>query len=214
LPWNPQRIEQRIGRAHRYGQKHDVCIINFAMKGNYAEQRLHELLTHKLQLFSGASDTVLGALEDIDFEKRIEAIYLQCRTADEIDKAFNALQKELEDSIRETQAAAKAKVFEYLDIDVAKRFKDIEVTMTKALDQSEKMLWELTKFVLAGSARFSDKPPPSISLNNQKTLGWTFRRLAYVYTRQARANCFFKFYYFLDNIRYNLRVIYNCVIII
>ena len=40
LPWNPQRIEQRIGRCHRYGQKHDVVVINFLNERNAADQRV------------------------------------------------------------------------------------------------------------------------------------------------------------------------------
>jgi superfamily II DNA/RNA helicase len=38
LPWNPQRIEQRIGRCHRYGQKHDVVVINFLNERNEADR--------------------------------------------------------------------------------------------------------------------------------------------------------------------------------
>ena len=79
LPWNPQRVEQRIGRCHRYGQKHDVVVINFLNTRNQADQRVLELLTEKFQLFSGvfgASDEVLGRIESgIDFEKRIARIY-------------------------------------------------------------------------------------------------------------------------------------------
>ena len=66
LPWNPQRIEQRIGRCHRYGQKHDVVVVNFLNRRNAADQRVFELLSQKLRLFEGvfgASDEVLGALE-------------------------------------------------------------------------------------------------------------------------------------------------------
>jgi superfamily II DNA/RNA helicase len=40
LPWNPQRIEQRIGRCHRYGQKNDVVVINFLNNKNAADQRV------------------------------------------------------------------------------------------------------------------------------------------------------------------------------
>ena len=57
LPWNPQRIEQRIGRCHRYGQRYDVVV------DNAAEQRVYELLAEKFKLFSGvfgASDEVLS----------------------------------------------------------------------------------------------------------------------------------------------------------
>jgi len=43
LPWNPQRIEQRIGRCHRYGQKHDVVVVNFLNRKNAADQRVFEL---------------------------------------------------------------------------------------------------------------------------------------------------------------------------
>src|SRR5690606_37452559 len=75
LPWNPQRVEQRIGRCHRYGQKHDVVVVNFLNRKNQADQRVYELLSEKFQLFEGvfgASDEVLGAIESgVDFEKRI-----------------------------------------------------------------------------------------------------------------------------------------------
>src|SRR4030065_126832 len=81
LPWNPQRIEQRIGRCHRYGQKHDVVVINFLNERNEADRRVYELLRDKFSLFSGlfgASDEVLGVLESgVDFERRILEIYQQ-----------------------------------------------------------------------------------------------------------------------------------------
>ncbi len=63
LPWNPQRIEQRIGRCHRYGQKHDVVVINFVNRKNEADQRVFQLLNEKFRLFDGvfgASDEVLA----------------------------------------------------------------------------------------------------------------------------------------------------------
>ncbi|MCL6250034.1 DEAD/DEAH box helicase [Altererythrobacter sp. KTW20L] len=63
LPWNPQRVEQRIGRCHRYGQLVDVTVVNMLNLKNRAEERIHELLQNKLHLFDGvfgASDDVLG----------------------------------------------------------------------------------------------------------------------------------------------------------
>lgn len=73
LPWNPQRIEQRIGRCHRYGQKHDVVVINFLNERNDADRRVLELLSEKFSLFNGvfgASDEVLGTIESgVDFRK-------------------------------------------------------------------------------------------------------------------------------------------------
>ena len=82
LPWNPQRIEQRIGRCHRYGQKHDVVVINFLNERNEADRRVLDLLTEKFNLFNGvfgASDEVLGSIESgVDFEQRILGIYQEC----------------------------------------------------------------------------------------------------------------------------------------
>ena len=79
LPWNPQRIEQRIGRCHRYGQKHDVVVVNFIDRSNAADRRVYELLAQKFQLFEGvfgASDEVLGTIgSGVDFERRIADIY-------------------------------------------------------------------------------------------------------------------------------------------
>jgi len=101
LPWNPQRIEQRIGRCHRYGQKHDVVVVNFLNKGNAADERVYQLLSEKFKLFDGvfgASDEVLGAIgSGIDFEKRIARILLECRTQEEIEERFNELDEELKE---------------------------------------------------------------------------------------------------------------------
>src|SRR5207248_9481702 len=49
LPWNPQRIEQRIGRCHRHGQKHDVVVVNCLNKKNAADQRVYQLLDEKFK---------------------------------------------------------------------------------------------------------------------------------------------------------------------
>ena len=160
LPWNPQRIEQRIGRCHRYGQKHDVVVINFLNERNEADRRVLELLTEKFSLFSGvfgASDDVLGTIESgVDFEKRILAIYQQCRTPEEIDAAFEALQKELDEQIRSRLDEARHTLFEYFDEDVHERLK-IRLADTQAhLDRVSRQFWLLTKHMLGSRARFDD----------------------------------------------------------
>ena len=75
LPWNQQKIEQRIGRCHRYGQTHDVVAINLLNTDNEADRRVYDILSKKFELFEGvfgASDVALGALESgVSFEKRI-----------------------------------------------------------------------------------------------------------------------------------------------
>jgi len=127
LPWNPQRIEQRIGRCHRYGQKFDVVVVNFLNTRNRADERVYELLKEKLKLFDGvfgASDEVLGALgSGVDFERRILGIYQTCRTRDQIDSAFGQLQLELDETISQTMTKTQVKVLENLDEEVHSRLK-------------------------------------------------------------------------------------------
>lgn len=160
LPWNPQRIEQRIGRCHRYGQKHDVVVINFLNERNEADRRVLELLGEKFSLFSGvfgASDEVLGTIESgVDFEKRILAIYQECRTPEEIDAAFRKLREEMDESIRTRMDDTRQKLFEHFDEDVHRRLR-LQLADTKAqLDRVGQRFWSLTRFMLHDRARFDD----------------------------------------------------------
>ena len=99
LPWNPQKIEQRIGRCHRYGQTHDVVAINLLNTDNEADKRVYEILSRKFELFDGvfgASDVALGTLESgAGFEKTILDIYQRCNTSAEFKRAFDSLSKQL-----------------------------------------------------------------------------------------------------------------------
>lgn len=160
LPWNPQRIEQRIGRCHRYGQKHDVVVINFLNERNEADRRVLELLTEKFNLFSGvfgASDEVLGSIESgIDFENRILDIYQKCRTPEEIDTAFQTLQAEMDEQIRTRLDDTRRKLFEHFDEDVHQRLRMQLADAQAQLDRVGKRFWFLTRFMLSGRARFDD----------------------------------------------------------
>ena len=160
LPWNPQRIEQRIGRCHRYGQKHDVVVINFLNERNDADRRVLELLGEKFSLFNGvfgASDEVLGTIESgVDFEKRILAIYQECRTPEEIETAFRKLQEEMDEQIRTRMDDTRRKLFESFDEDVHQRLR-LQLADAKAqLDRVGQRFWSLTHFILADRARFDD----------------------------------------------------------
>lgn len=161
LPWNPERIEQRIGRVHRYGQQFDVVVINFLNTRNHADQRVYELLDEKFALFQGvfgASDEVLGALESgVDFEKRILEIYQTCRTPAEIDAAFEALQKELDDQIQIRMAEVRQTLLERFDQDVHERLR-LNLEHAKGLvRKTERHFWLLTKHILSGRATFNDE---------------------------------------------------------
>jgi ERCC4-related helicase len=160
LPWNPQRIEQRIGRCHRYGQKHDVVVVNFVNRKNAADQRVYELLDQKFQLFKGvfgASDEVLGSIESgVDFEKRIAAIYQSCRTEDEINTAFDTLQTEMDESIQEGMQGAKEKLLENFDSDVHEKLK-INLRESRAyLETYEKWLWDISQYYLGDKADYAE----------------------------------------------------------
>jgi ERCC4-related helicase len=158
LPWNPQRIEQRIGRCHRYGQKHDMVVVNFLNRKNAADQRVFELLSEKFHLFEGvfgASDEVLGAIESgVDFEKRIAAIYQGCRRPDEIKSAFDQLQLELSLEINESMTRTRQKLLEHFDDEVREKLKVRDEASKAYLNRYERLLMQLTRHELNGHAEF------------------------------------------------------------
>lgn len=158
LPWNPQRVEQRIGRCHRYGQKHDVVVVNFLNKKNAADQRVYQLLAEKFNLFEGvfgASDEVLGAIgSGVDFEKRIATIYQQCREPEHIREAFNALQLELSFEINEAMTTTRKKLLEHFDDEVREKLKIRDEDSKAILGQFERQLIRLTRHELNGHAEF------------------------------------------------------------
>lgn len=160
LPWNPQRIEQRIGRCHRYGQKHDVVVVNFLNRNNAADQRVYELLSEKFKLFSGvfgASDEVLGAIESgVEFEKRIVAIYQNCRTEDDIETQFRALREEMDATITTTMEDTRRKLLENFDAEVHDRLKMNLDQSREYINRYERLLWRVTQFELAGQAKFDE----------------------------------------------------------
>jgi len=161
LPWNPQRVEQRIGRCHRYGQKHDVVVINFFNERNHADLRVLELLADKFSLFNGvfgASDEVLGTIESgVDFEKRILSIYQTCRTPTEIDTAFTALRTEMDASIQVRMQDTRRQLIENFDADVHDRLR-IQLQDTNAsLDKFSRRFWQLSQHILSELARFDSQ---------------------------------------------------------
>ncbi|HOM83167.1 MAG TPA: SNF2-related protein [Armatimonadota bacterium] len=161
LPWNPQRIEQRVGRCHRYGQAHDVVVVNFLNRENAADQRVFELLSEKFRLFDGvfgSSDEVLGALESgVDFERRIAGIYQSCRTTEEIDAAFNSLQQQLEEEIAARMADTRAKLLEHFDEEVHERLRMSREASRSYLARAERWLWSLTQHELGDVAAFDEE---------------------------------------------------------
>lgn len=182
LPWNPQRVEQRIGRCHRYGQKYDVVVINFFNERNHADLRVLELLAEKFKLFEGvfgASDEVLGTIESgVDFERRILGIYQTCRTPEQIDTAFNALRAEMDASIQARMQDTRRQLMENFDADVHDRLR-IQLQDTRMhLDRFSRRFWDLSRHVLQGKVWFDNeclsfdlKPPLPTELPSDVPMG-------------------------------------------
>ena len=150
LPWNPQRIEQRIGRCHRYGQKRDVTVINFLARDNEAQRLTFDILSQKLELFGivlDASDHVLhrpreGALETLagalgaEIESELRRIYERARTIDEIESDLRKLQERLgseRERFEATQARVAGLMQAYLDEDVRRLFRKLQEELPPAL---------------------------------------------------------------------------------
>lgn len=160
MPWNPQRIEQRIGRCHRYGQKFDVVVLNFLNNKNAADVRVYELLKSKFKLFEGVfgvSDEVLGAIESgVDFEKQILSIYQNYRSQEEIEKAFDDLQNQFQESITVEMHKTRQKLLENFDEEVHEKLKIAKEKSESLLSIHKQRLLSITRTTLVNYANFEE----------------------------------------------------------
>jgi uncharacterized membrane-anchored protein YhcB (DUF1043 family) len=167
LPWNPQRIEQRIGRCHRYGQEHDVTVINFLAADNEAQRLTFEILSRKLDLFGkvlDASDVVLhepstdapetlaGALGS-DFEVRLRRIYERARAVAEIEAELRRLREEMDEErnqFEKTWARTAGLIETRFDQRVKQVFRKLQIDLPKELARLDAELDQLvTGFLCA-----------------------------------------------------------------
>lgn len=159
LPWNPQRVEQRIGRCHRYGQRIDVTVVNMLNRKNRAEERVYELLDQKFKLFEGVfgvSDTVLGAIESgFEFEKKVVEAVQRCRSDTEIVEAFKLIEQEYEDRIKQDMTDARKKLFDVMDRDVVARLRARDTAINGTLDAFKQRLLTIVRAELP-EARFHE----------------------------------------------------------
>jgi superfamily II DNA or RNA helicase len=191
LPWNPQRIEQRIGRCHRYSQEHDVTVINFLAADNEAQRLTLDILIRKLDLFGkvlDASDVVLhepstdapetlaGALGS-DFEVRLRRIYERARTLDEITQELQRLREEMDEerkNFEQTWARTAGLIETRFDQRVKQVFRRLQADLPKALAHFDNEVDRLiTGFLCAseiphlrlrvgGQVRFQLSPSPDL----------------------------------------------------
>jgi SNF2 family DNA or RNA helicase len=98
LPWNPMRIEQRIGRLHRIGQESEIEILNLCARGS-VEDHLLGILDRKINMFElviGEIDMILGQLaDDRDFSERVLDTWATAATDEEAAAGFDRLSGEL-----------------------------------------------------------------------------------------------------------------------
>ena len=156
MPWNPQRIEQRIAQMPPIRPKVRRGCRELPQQGRTPPMCVStELLAEKFKLFDGvfgASDEVIGAVESgVDFEKRIVAIYQQCRTTEQIEFQFDQLQQELESQIAQARSDASEQLLNNFDQEVIER---VRVSSGQSLGRFQDLLWRLTAFYLAPYARF------------------------------------------------------------
>lgn len=94
IPWNPMRIEQRVGRIHRIGQTREVRIYNLSARGT-VEDYLLEILDQKLNMFElviGEMDMILGQLADErDFEDLLLEIWVEAQSPADLQTGFQQL---------------------------------------------------------------------------------------------------------------------------
>lgn len=187
MPWNPQRIEQRIGRCHRYGQKNDVVVVNFVNQANYADCRVYELLSNKFSLFDGvfgASDEVLGSMDSgVDFERKLNAIYNTCRTEREIAAAFDDLQKDLESIIKERIESTRKSLLENFDEEVVNKLRVRQCEDAERMDSYNRHLWKIATNVLKADITNIDEVQHTFTLC--KSLGDDIPAGTYILNRES-----------------------------
>jgi superfamily II DNA or RNA helicase len=165
LPWNPQRIEQRIGRCHRYSQQRDVTVVNFIAKDNEAHRLTFEILSQKLDLFGrvlDASDHVLHeprtdapeiavSAVSVEFESDLRSIYSRSRTVDEVTREIAALRDKISErrDAYEREYTRTSQIIESrFDEDVRRVFKRLRDDLPEALAQLDRDLASLVEAYL------------------------------------------------------------------
>lgn len=120
LPWNPQKIEQRIGRVHRIGQTRDVLVVNLAAHGSIDDELL-TLLQEKIRLFNtvlGESELILGAIDEaqvLNFEEKLMEIAAQARGPEEVRRAMVRFRADMDAVLRERQEHMRQELRDFDD---------------------------------------------------------------------------------------------------
>ncbi len=150
LPWNPQRIEQRIGRCHRYGQEHPVTVVNFISSDNDADRLTFEILARKLDLFgrvldasdhvlheptTDAPEAIVGSL-GVAVERELKRIHERVHSQEQIVRELEGLRDEVDArrrSVEDGWRRAAGLIQSRLDEDVQRVFRGIRDSLPESL---------------------------------------------------------------------------------
>lgn len=190
LPWNPMRVEQRIGRVHRIGQdSSNVVILNLAV-ANTIEDYVLEVLYEKIKLFEVAIGEMDLILSDIDesggLEKRILDIIIDTKTDEEVRDSLQNVEKEVKQSKLQAEEIKKldASVFQQFDLSTAKD--DVQIEDSVDLDA------EVRDFVSAFLAAAEAEVEEESQVTTVKLPRTYWKRLGGLHTYTADAETFEK----------------------
>lgn len=137
LPWSIEKLEQRISRCHRYGQKHDVLVLNFIDPSNRANRWLYDSVNQKLRRF----DELFGAGETLFGQMPVEDAPLELRSAGTIQADRETTVRESAREIAERVDKAEADLLAHFDKEVRRRFAKYGETVPAALSALRATLW-------------------------------------------------------------------------
>lgn len=152
LPWNVQKIEQRIGRCQRIGQDNDVYVLNFLNRENYADVRFYELVFKRTTMFDGilgASDGVISDVVSGKIEETMAKGFVLVRSKEEIEKEFDDIRAEYDKEVTERKKQSDELLFNTFDGKIVEKTKNYATKAFNELrDSVEKMKveYDMSKF--------------------------------------------------------------------
>jgi hypothetical protein len=169
LPWNPQRIEQRIGRCHRYGQRNGVVVINFLARDNDAQRLTFDILSQKLELFGtvlsatdevlhkadGPGDGLLVSALGAEFESELRRIYDRARSLEEVNEQLRELRERVDEArkrFEDTHARTASLIEDRFDDDLRRVFRGRKQSLPGALAELDRDLLAVVSDYLTANA--------------------------------------------------------------
>lgn len=149
LPWNVQKIEQRIGRCQRIGQDNDVYVLNFLNRENYADVRFYELVFKRTTMFDGilgASDGVISDVVSGKIEETMAKGFALVRSKEEIEKEFDDIQAEYDKEVKERKEQTDELLFNTFDGKIVEKTKNYASLLKAECAKFKEDLWDFCEF--------------------------------------------------------------------